>query len=306
MPRGSKDKYSDKQKRMAQHIEEGYEDKGVSEDEAEKRAWATVNKQTGGAEGDGESKLSESEKEERRSDSAKRAAKTRKRRGTGSSKQTSPKKAASKRGRKPATKKSGATGGTKKSSSKTGSRSKKSQSKDGRKTSAKKSSTGTKSAAGRKKTTAKATSKSGGRKATAKGSSGRKKAQTRSDLQVALAPGKPAVRKRLQPQRKAQVESRLLLQRDRLLQRNLPVHANHRAQAEKVQAKHQAKPVPKRSRATNPQLANRHRRALQNLELARKLTPNQKPEQNAGVQGSRPKLAIRLLQLVTRAPKLKD
>lgn len=80
MPRGSKDKYSDKQKRMAQHIEEGYEEKGVSEDEAEKRAWATVNKQTGGAEGDGESKLSEDEKEERRSDSAKQAAKTRKRR----------------------------------------------------------------------------------------------------------------------------------------------------------------------------------------------------------------------------------
>ena len=44
MPRGSKDKYSNKQKRMAEHIEESYEDKGVSEDEAEKRAWATVNK----------------------------------------------------------------------------------------------------------------------------------------------------------------------------------------------------------------------------------------------------------------------
>ena len=48
MPQGDKDKYTDKQKRMAEHIEEGYEEKGVSEEEAERRAWATVNKQTGG------------------------------------------------------------------------------------------------------------------------------------------------------------------------------------------------------------------------------------------------------------------
>jgi hypothetical protein len=48
MPRGDKDKYTDKQKRQAEHIEEGYEKKGVSEKEAEKRAWATVNKQDGG------------------------------------------------------------------------------------------------------------------------------------------------------------------------------------------------------------------------------------------------------------------
>jgi plasmid stabilization system protein ParE len=44
MPRGDKDKYTDKQKRMAEHIEEGYEKRGVSKDEAESRAWATVNK----------------------------------------------------------------------------------------------------------------------------------------------------------------------------------------------------------------------------------------------------------------------
>lgn len=44
MPRGDKDKYTDKQKRMAEHIEEGYEKRGVSEKEAEGRAWATVNK----------------------------------------------------------------------------------------------------------------------------------------------------------------------------------------------------------------------------------------------------------------------
>ena len=43
MPRGDKDKYTDKEKRQARHIEEGYEGRGVSEDEAERRAWATVN-----------------------------------------------------------------------------------------------------------------------------------------------------------------------------------------------------------------------------------------------------------------------
>ena len=48
MPRGSKDKYTDKQKRKAEHIEEGYEQRGVGRDEAERRAWATVNKQDGG------------------------------------------------------------------------------------------------------------------------------------------------------------------------------------------------------------------------------------------------------------------
>ena len=48
MPRGDKSSYTDKQKRQAEHIEEGYEERGVSEDEAEKRAWATVNKMTGG------------------------------------------------------------------------------------------------------------------------------------------------------------------------------------------------------------------------------------------------------------------
>jgi len=48
MPRGGKDKYTDKQKRRAEHIEEGYIEDGVSRDEAEKRAWATVNKQDGG------------------------------------------------------------------------------------------------------------------------------------------------------------------------------------------------------------------------------------------------------------------
>ncbi|HEU4486439.1 MAG TPA: hypothetical protein VFR96_13200 [Povalibacter sp.] len=48
MPRGDKSSYTDKQKRKAEHIEEGYEQRGVSHDEAERRAWATVNKESGG------------------------------------------------------------------------------------------------------------------------------------------------------------------------------------------------------------------------------------------------------------------
>jgi len=50
MPRGEKRKYTDKQKRQAEHIEEGYRERGVSEDEAERRAWATVNAVHGGGE----------------------------------------------------------------------------------------------------------------------------------------------------------------------------------------------------------------------------------------------------------------
>jgi hypothetical protein len=48
MPRGDKSKYTDKQKRQAEHIAKGYEGRGVPDDEAERRAWATVNKQSGG------------------------------------------------------------------------------------------------------------------------------------------------------------------------------------------------------------------------------------------------------------------
>ncbi|MEN0075938.1 MAG: plasmid stabilization protein [Paracraurococcus sp.] len=48
MPRGDKSKYTDKQKRQAEHIAEGYEHRGVPDAEAERRAWATVNKETGG------------------------------------------------------------------------------------------------------------------------------------------------------------------------------------------------------------------------------------------------------------------
>ncbi|MGH6769038.1 MAG: plasmid stabilization protein [Xanthobacteraceae bacterium] len=48
MPRGDKSSYTNKQKRKAEHIEEGYEDRGISHEEAERRAWATVNKESGG------------------------------------------------------------------------------------------------------------------------------------------------------------------------------------------------------------------------------------------------------------------
>jgi plasmid stabilization system protein ParE len=48
MPRGDKSSYTDKQQRKAEHIEEGYEKRGVPPKEAERRAWATVNKESGG------------------------------------------------------------------------------------------------------------------------------------------------------------------------------------------------------------------------------------------------------------------
>ncbi len=48
MPRGDKSKYTDKQKRKAEHIAEGYQDRGTSAQEAKRRAWATVNKESGG------------------------------------------------------------------------------------------------------------------------------------------------------------------------------------------------------------------------------------------------------------------
>lgn len=79
MPRGDKGKYTEKQKRKAEHIEESYEHKGLPREEAEARAWATVNKQSGGGEKQGGSgKATPSgEKKTARSDSAKRASKTR-------------------------------------------------------------------------------------------------------------------------------------------------------------------------------------------------------------------------------------
>ncbi|MEW9309021.1 plasmid stabilization protein [Labrys neptuniae] len=98
MPRGDKSKYTDKQERKADHIAEGYEARGVSEKEAERRAWATVNKDDGGGKKSGGSgrgkstshpashkggklggKASASRPAAARSASAKKAAATRKR-----------------------------------------------------------------------------------------------------------------------------------------------------------------------------------------------------------------------------------
>jgi plasmid stabilization system protein ParE len=53
MPRGDKSSYTEKQSRQAEHIEEGYEKRGVDEKEAERRAWATVNAMTGGGKASG-------------------------------------------------------------------------------------------------------------------------------------------------------------------------------------------------------------------------------------------------------------
>ena len=94
MPRGDKSKYTDKQERQADHIAEGYEKRGVSEKEAESRAWATVNKESGGGKqtGSGRGKIespassskggrkSQSERTHaERSAAAKKGAETRKR-----------------------------------------------------------------------------------------------------------------------------------------------------------------------------------------------------------------------------------
>ena len=101
MPRGDKSKYTDKQDRKADHIAEGYEKRGVSTKEAERRAWATVNKESAGGNksGSGRGKpdtkvssrkggrlggqASASRPAAQRSASAKKAATTRKRRSGG-------------------------------------------------------------------------------------------------------------------------------------------------------------------------------------------------------------------------------
>jgi plasmid stabilization system protein ParE len=116
MPRGDKSGYTDRQKRQAEHIEEGYEDRGVASKEAERRAWATVNKETGGGNKSGSGrgvpdtnvsskrggkiggprggKASASRPAAARSRSAKKAAATRKRQAT---KKSSARKASAKK-----------------------------------------------------------------------------------------------------------------------------------------------------------------------------------------------------------------
>jgi hypothetical protein len=69
MPRGDKSKYTNKQKRQAEHIEEGYESRGVPEKEAERRAWATVNKQTGGGKKSGSGRKKASRPSSKKSES---------------------------------------------------------------------------------------------------------------------------------------------------------------------------------------------------------------------------------------------
>src|SRR3954471_19203057 len=95
MPKGDKGKYTDKQKRKAEHIAEGYEDSGVSKKTAKARAWATVNKESKGGKKSGsgrgktESRASSkkggrkggsSQSTAKRSAAGKKAAATRKRR----------------------------------------------------------------------------------------------------------------------------------------------------------------------------------------------------------------------------------
>ncbi len=78
MPRGDKSKYTPKQKRKAEHIEESYEERGLDAREAEARAWATVNKQSGGGDkpgGSGRGKSPAAQAAARR-DSAQRAVQT--------------------------------------------------------------------------------------------------------------------------------------------------------------------------------------------------------------------------------------
>ena len=77
MPQGDKSSYTDKQKRKAEHIEEGYEKRGVSKEEAEARAWATVNKQDGGGKQSGSGRKPSSETAAKRSAAAKKGWETR-------------------------------------------------------------------------------------------------------------------------------------------------------------------------------------------------------------------------------------
>jgi hypothetical protein len=79
MPRGDKSSYSPKQKRQAEHIEEGYEKRGTSKKEAERRAWATVNKQDKGGKKSGSGRGKKSSRASSRELDAK-AAKRRKNR----------------------------------------------------------------------------------------------------------------------------------------------------------------------------------------------------------------------------------
>jgi len=76
MPRGDKSAYTDKQKRQAEHIEEGYERRGVSAKTAAQRAWATVNKESGGGKKSGSGRKGAAKKSGGRKAAKKAAKKT--------------------------------------------------------------------------------------------------------------------------------------------------------------------------------------------------------------------------------------
>ncbi|GAC1446851.1 MAG: hypothetical protein NVSMB56_09520 [Pyrinomonadaceae bacterium] len=75
MPRGDKSAYTDKQQRQAQHIEESYENRGVPDSEAERRAWATVNKSSGGGKKSGSGRGKATNKSSSKKGGAKKSAK---------------------------------------------------------------------------------------------------------------------------------------------------------------------------------------------------------------------------------------
>ncbi len=79
MARGSKSKYTNKQKRKAEHIEEGYEKRGTGKKEAERRAWATVNKESGGGKKSGSGRGKKSNKSSSRKGGRKGGKKSHKR-----------------------------------------------------------------------------------------------------------------------------------------------------------------------------------------------------------------------------------
>jgi len=105
MPRGDKGAYTEKQKRQAEHIEEGYEKQGVSEEEAERRAWATVNKVSGGGKKSGSGR-GKSENKAPLEKGGKKGGKAAAKRSAGA-KSASAKKAAKTRARKGGAKKGG-------------------------------------------------------------------------------------------------------------------------------------------------------------------------------------------------------
>jgi hypothetical protein len=86
MPRGDKSKYTGKQKRQAEHIEEGYEARGVPRREAERRAWATVNAVHHGGEKRGGGGYGRAEDHTPMRRGARKAAASRRRRATASTK----------------------------------------------------------------------------------------------------------------------------------------------------------------------------------------------------------------------------